>query len=112
MTKQHLISPPPELRNKWLDEAPITSVYDSLIDRAAEWGANQELEACCVIALDSVCGTKHQRRMLVSHIRERRRPKPPSLKERALNSLQKIENNGATYLDSSIIRCALQALPE
>lgn len=41
-----------------------------------------------------------------------RRPKPPSLKEQALESLTKIEDNKGNYLDSSIIRQALKDLPE
>jgi len=37
--------------------------------------------------------------------------KPPTLKEKALESLEKIENNVATYLDAAIIKDALQKLP-
>jgi hypothetical protein len=35
-TERHPITPPQELRDKWLDEAPNTSVYDYLIGSAAE----------------------------------------------------------------------------
>jgi hypothetical protein len=44
-------------------------------------------------------------------LKEAMRPKPPSLKKQALEALKKIEDNEATYLDSSIIRRALESLP-
>jgi len=40
----HPLTPPPELRNKWLDEAPVTSLYDYLIERAAQWGYQQAVK--------------------------------------------------------------------
>jgi hypothetical protein len=101
---QHPITPPEELVASMIEQAfnplgatglsdtdQLTGAFADLVTRAAQWGADQELEACCSIALvDPVCGTKHQRRMLVRHIRERRRPKPPSLKEQALEQLDGI----------------------
>lgn len=108
MTEQHPITAPPELVEKWLGLWP----QDALL-AAAQWGADQELEACCAIALtDPVCGTKHQRRMLVSHIQERRRPKPPSLKEQALEALREAESSGCLYVNgrSDTIRRALEQL--
>ena len=49
------ITPPPELVRQWVADfwgEPVTEVdpADSafdLADRAAQWGADQELEACC-----------------------------------------------------------------
>lgn len=41
-----------------------------------------------------------------------RRPKPPSLKQQALESLTRIVENKATYLDSSMVRKALMALSD
>ena len=76
-----------------------------MIDRASKWAANQELNACCdwmdtqSLHLDGC------------HLHAYRRPKPPTLKEKALESLEKIENNVATYLDAAIIKDALQKLP-
>lgn len=84
MTQEHLITPPPELLAQWEDE--ILKHYQNVdvqLLNAYQAGADAELEACCAIALvDPVCGTKHQRRMLVNHIRGQRRPKAPSLKEK------------------------------
>jgi hypothetical protein len=40
----HPITPPPELVREWASESLATQ---NLCDRAAQWGADQELEACC-----------------------------------------------------------------
>jgi len=109
MTQQHPITPPPELVEKWLGLWP----QDALL-AAAQWGADQELEACCAIALtDPVCGTKHQRRMLVSHMRERRRPEPPTFKNQAMQALREIESIGSPFVNNRTddIRRALEQLP-
>lgn len=49
MTSQHPITPPPELVQLWLiesvDEVDISGTH--LANRAAQWGADQELGACC-----------------------------------------------------------------
>ena len=113
----HPITPPPELVAMWAgfsarhhSAGSVDYVLD-LATKAAQWGADQELEACCSIALtDPVCGTKHQRSMLVRHMRERRRPKPPSLKEQALEAAR-IELNPEAKNGSLIIR-ALEQLPD
>jgi hypothetical protein len=52
MTNQHPITPPPELVREWNQEATGTHFepygYSEFIaNRAAKWGADQELEACC-----------------------------------------------------------------
>ncbi len=82
---------------------PSVEREDYMINCAAQWGADQELEACC--------GWLSNRSSLTEALRIVRRPKSPSLKEQALKSLTRIEDNKATYLDSSIIRSALEALP-
>ena len=111
MTDQHPIVPSFELRNQWHSERPFKNMVpsrereDYMVDRAAQWGADQELEACC-----SEIGFITTR-ATADNLRSLRRPKPPSLKEQALESLTKIEDNKATYLDASIVRSALEALP-
>jgi hypothetical protein len=120
MTREHPITPPPELVQAWSDEALTASgmfeVKIKFATCAAQWGADQELEACCSIALtDPVCGTKHQRSMLVRHMRERRRPKSQSLKEQALVALHAVAV-GANDMreqrqDLETIRLALEQLP-
>lgn len=107
MTDQHSITPPLELREQWYASADdnCEDVIEVVAIQAARWGADQELEACCSeIGFITTRATANSLRSL-------RRPKPPSLKEQALESLTKIEDNKATYLDASIVRSALEALP-
>jgi len=75
------ITPPPELVEQWYDaiDNQSTSWKQQLATRAAQWGADQELEACCKW-LDRNCG----RWELPVLLRNARRPKPPSLKEQGL----------------------------
>jgi hypothetical protein len=55
MTQQHPIIPPPELIDQWHssfkgDCCPVefaSASIASIAIRAAQWGADQELEACC-----------------------------------------------------------------
>jgi hypothetical protein len=118
----HPITPPPELIGRWEEDWHHSKVKhieleDYIATCAAQWGADQELEACCAIALtDPVCGTKHQRSVLVRHMREQRRPKPPSLKEQALTALRAValgaNNAREQYLDLETIRQALEQLDD
>jgi hypothetical protein len=75
--------------------------------QAAQWGADQELEACCEwLAYE---GHEHEHLAL----RAARRPKPPSLKEQALNDLDDIpthDDEGRQVVDLSNIRRALKQL--
>ena len=88
MTKQHPITPPPIVREQWQLESPFKVVSlereDYMIDRAAQWGANQELEACCEVM--RVNGDYVSDGVL----RAIRRPQPLSDKEQALNALSLI----------------------
>ena len=46
----HPITPPPELVQQWLTEGhhqDYCSATEHAIAQAANWGADQELEACC-----------------------------------------------------------------
>jgi hypothetical protein len=96
------ITPPPELIEQWM-QAHSTK-YD-LARQAAQYGADQELEACCE-TLESWGSC------IVPDLRAARRPKPPSLKEQALAALNEIEDEmrGPTTQEK-IIRRALEALP-
>jgi hypothetical protein len=81
---QHPITPPPELVQVWSDEALTASgmfeVKMKFAALAAQWGADQELEACCEW-LSVPCPSYGR------ELRNARRPKPPSLKEQALDEL-------------------------
>jgi hypothetical protein len=100
MTNQHPITPPPELVQQWASESLATQ---NLCNRAAQWGADQELEACC----EWVRGLSWD--FAPNDLRTARRPKPPSLKEQALRRLDYVTAFGD---DKDIIRRALEALPE
>jgi hypothetical protein len=104
MTNQHPISPPPIVREQWQLESPFKVVSlereDYMIDRAAQWGANQELEACCEWLDRRLFGRDE-----IAAFRAARSPKPPSLKEQALEQCN-------DYIDpDGIIRRALEQLP-
>jgi hypothetical protein len=83
MTNQHPITPPPELVQQWWTDAQtlksdISQEIRFIVNVAARWGSDQELEACCkCLTLLGCSGT-------AAEVRAARRPKPPSLKELAL----------------------------
>jgi hypothetical protein len=77
---------------------------------AAQWGADQELEACCEWLLADfdyvpVC-------CLIEDLRAARRPKPPTLKKQALEALERMHDTCLMTWDNDTIRRALEALPE
>ena len=109
MTQQHLIAPSPGLVQQWCDIALAASgMFEGIMQfatLAAQWGADQELEACCALMDD--WGLDGEDLM------ECRRPKPPSLKEQAQDSLQIIMKG--YYGDpahADLIRRALEQLPQ
>jgi hypothetical protein len=85
MTQQP-ITPPPELVSKWCyeDGEEIKSSprwFVSVCAKAAQWGADTELEACCEW-LSVPCPSYGR------ELRNARRPKPQSLKDRLTGALQ------------------------
>jgi hypothetical protein len=110
--QQHPITPPPELRRLWVQEAQRISPYDPVkwmqhvSEKAAQWGADQELEACC----DTLRRHAHWD-LAVCELVADRRPKPPSLKEQALAVLEDAFNR-LDAAHENIIRRALEALPD
>jgi len=121
MTKQqHPIIPPVQLLKSWwcrhIDEYESAESFNVLLTEAYQAGADQELEACCkLFESNSVCGTKFQRRSSVRDLRDKRRPKPPSLKEQALTAMLHLQKAAETNTDTieavHIICQALKALP-
>ena len=109
MTKEHSIQPSPELVSQWFLGAkamPVDQWVTDVATKAAQWGANQELEACCEW-LD-------ERTVLngSTALRTTRRPKPPSLKEQALEVVTGLEKRWDLQCDLACLRRALEALPE
>ena len=108
MNNQHPITPPPELVQQWREESSTGELHFSpqyLAVQAARWGSDQELEACCAW-VDSFADWGDL-------LLQDRRPKPPSLKEQALDALREAESTGCLYVNgrSDLIRRALEALP-
>ena len=100
-TVLHPITPPPELVQQWADMLASRS-DEAVFSLAAQWGADQELEACCAL-LD-----KFNDGFWCKELRAARRPKPPSLKEQALAELAVLETAGACY--AKTIRRALEQI--
>ena len=115
MTEQHPIPPPPELVQEWWEAATpgiSPSVKDQLCTQAAQWGADQELEACLLLVGEG----RRENLSQVIALRNARRPKPPSLKEQALSELEEImtelhDKTGSAFT-ASTIRRALEALDD
>jgi hypothetical protein len=122
MTDQHPITPPPELVQEWLKEPEFVSGWKgectlisltnhrlrNICNRAAQWGADQELEACCEYLTRCAAWEPED----VMELRDLRRPKPPSLKEQALKVLDDISLASFEQDAASIIRRALEALDD
>jgi hypothetical protein len=112
MTDQrHPITPPPELVQQWEADATISreaasSWTAAFATRAAQWGADQELEACCEWLEDWVGNDSYAIPM-----RAARRPKPPSLKEQALEALDRMDQF-PNLEDHQIVRRALEQLDD
>jgi hypothetical protein len=107
------ITPPPELFAEWLAEAKrlhpgeSTGFIAGEVARLAyQAGADQELEACCEWLQDPDLNVDTYK------LRAARRPKPPSLKEQALEALAHILNNSSTQLGADTIRRALEQLDD
>jgi hypothetical protein len=110
------ITPPPELVRQWLKERtllksqPLAHTY--LATRAAQWGADLELDACCEW-LEEIGPSGVQ--LWGDDLRKDRRPKPPSLKEQALEIVRGTPVNSAglySYEHVEIIRRALEQLDD
>jgi hypothetical protein len=118
MTNQHHIVPSPEQVDQWFDDAvQLNSTPKYYIARqAALWGADQELEACCQAL--RVRGTRMrcmEANQTIEHLRAARRPKPPSLKEQALEELRQLPidpESGVCASALDTIRRALEALDD
>ncbi|MCJ7557880.1 MAG: hypothetical protein MUP90_13325 [Gammaproteobacteria bacterium] len=118
----HPITPPPELVEQWYSNTPLDRGR-TLAAYAARWGAEQrgaaneselqkardeELEA----SLEWLCQAGYNEAPY--RLRAARRPKPPTLKEQALEILE-INNDVDSQLSAvhySILRRALEQLPD
>ena len=105
INQQHPITLPLEMVEQWADMLSSRSDH-AVFSLVAQWGADQELEACCEWTQGyAECGDS---------LRAARRPKPPSLKEEALEQLKCIQidlNKFGISISTDTIRRALEALP-
>ncbi len=105
---QHPITPSDELIGEWIDtDEGGPNVISRIATRAAQWGADQELKACCAL-LELSDGNARD------FLQSARRPKPPGLKEQALALLNHDPANQPFLSDKGIdiVRRALEQLPE
>lgn len=113
--QQHPITPPPELRQLWAQQAQRKNPRDPVAwqehvaTQAARWGADQELEACCEFLDDNeLCDPNFHK-----DLRAVRRPNPPSLKELAelaLSELNLTADPGGAELSRTQVELIRNAL--
>jgi len=114
MTTNHPITtPPPELVQQWLGNyfgatcftGEVSGVELALATQAAQWGSDQELEACCEWLDDYLLAPKS------GQLRAARRPQQPSLKEQALLSIDVAVADDRLSADvANVVRRALEQL--
>jgi len=114
MTQEHPITPPSDLIQQWWD-GTHGAFYEleAVVTQAARWGADQELDACRLWVSEN-CDIYSAVELIQS-----RRPKPPSLKELALEALASADGADhpvvATVLTAdqhALIRRALEQLDD
>jgi hypothetical protein len=132
---------PPELFVEWLAKGRAQYEQPGLIagfvaEKAAEWAADQMLDACCkaiveqIITIDNTgfsgpASVLHMERysswpafaqMVSRQLRTAMRPRPPSLKDQALQALIHLENGALHSMDTiepaNCIRRALESIPD
>ena len=108
MTEQHPITPPRELVLQWLEDSPEDDelgIAGYIATQAARWGSDQELEACCHLLW-------LQGFDVVDDLRVTRRPKPLSLKQQALATLEEEPDDGKELLvfDTAQVNSCLSRL--
>jgi hypothetical protein len=108
MNKEHPITPPPELVQRWINEE--NGVFaEHIATQAARWGSDQELEACCEWFQEfykTESWVKHD----LKHFRAARRPKSPSLKAGAIEVLDELD--GLFELPAGHYNTILRALEQ
>jgi hypothetical protein len=114
MTQQHPITPPDELVQQWEEDWHHSKVKHIELEpyiaaQAAQWSADQELEACC----EWLNGGSKIDYDTARLLRAARRPKPPSLKEQALLAIDTAVADYRIAADvADVVRRALEQLPD
>jgi hypothetical protein len=116
MTNQHPITPPPELLQEWYDNTKTDYFTDMIC--AAQWGADQQLAKAAKWLDSNALNESHLKIIPVGEsLKEAMRPKPLSLKEQALQTLETEPDGGKELVvfdteQVSILRKALESLPD
>jgi hypothetical protein len=115
MSNHFPITPTPELVREWArfqnHENP-EALWRRIATLAARWGADQELEACAEW-VNTWCTSRYLGDAISADVlRTARRPKPPSLKEQALESLERVQDLYPHLGNTKTIRRALEALDD
>jgi hypothetical protein len=105
------IIPPPELVREWATTngtsyEDLSALCQNIATQSAQWGANQELGACCKWLAEETPEP------YINALRFARRPQPLSLKEQALEALESLQHRTTDPNIVEPIRRALEALPE
>jgi len=109
------ITPPPELVQQWYNASSHANekALQDVATAAAHWGSDQELEAC-LANIHTMYGKDK-----ADWLRAMRRPKPPTLKEQALQALSEavkmaddVPPEGICSGQADIIRRALEQLDD
>lgn len=126
MENQHPITPPPELVRQWEADWHCSGNTNGngftyfVATRAAQWGADQQLEKDAEWLDTNALFTNH---LTITPsgdaLRQVMRPNPPSLKEQALQALSEavkmaddVPPEGICSDQADIIRRALEQLPD
>jgi hypothetical protein len=115
--QQHPIIPPDELVRHWSrfqgDTNP-EALWFRIANEAAQWGADQELEACCEwLKVKHWLGIEPE---FADELRSARRPKPQSLKEQSIALFDLIQEAQEPWQltdeDLDVVRRALESIPD
>jgi hypothetical protein len=110
MTSRHPVTPTFQQIDNWFT-LPLSE--EERLAAAFAAGADMELEACIEWLGDApVVYNDNNDLHPGSYLRDARRPKPPSLKRKAMALLDMAEDPSWDINDFSIVRQALEALPE
>jgi hypothetical protein len=113
MIQQHPMTPPPELVQQWLEDAPEDGEFGiskHIATQAARWGANQELDACCEDIFEIIAGIYAGRVIedwseFISLLRDGRRPTEAT---RALDAFDRLQAGNGTDEDWRLVRQKLE----
>ena len=116
----HPITPPPDKIHNWCQELKINGDrVDPILIKAAQWGANQMLNACLELIQDAYSDRTAtgdprliDKHFLVKQLRAILAPKPPTLKQKALEAIDSMLVPAGQIDDARLIRRALEELPD